>query len=581
MAYNLPPPWDPGFCMPKNVKDEGLERRAFITKWQPRGSYDNPAVGTGGYAVPKYVLDEGYGQGNYTTKWMPSGSYAGPRVPNWLNRRPELVSAKRLAGGGTVATIAPLSGDDEPSLPAHFDNYGQRAAQALIARVSSLPQSQRAKALRAVLDKVDKSLWTRTQDIFRRLVQQGSPPAAAFPAALARAMGAGFAAEVVSTGIRGTAPQAKSLLGLGCYGCAAILALGADEAADCQTSPGFSWVYGTQGVAGHWERTKSGAKDVPFCKSGAPDGATTVIVKPGDVRDHTVPSAEMVAVSMTPDMKRPFYFRKNIATDKSRDFSKLPDIMIVPPGVPEAKLDAWRKATHVMTDIPEDWAKWIHDDMTHKGPTKDGPSYQVSYDGLKPSDPPRWIPELVGIRDGDTIYTTKSWLPNAFFKWPTNDATMGIYVMMEVVNRDYKYGDAPYNPSDVTENPVVLKIWASKVPEQNRSFFEDIAQGVVQFFAKVVDVVVDTVAGGLDELADLACDVLNSPAGPAAGAAAAGAVGIPPAAGAAGATIAKGACGSPAPPPAPPPPQSIMPYVLLGGGALVAIAVLTKKKKKP
>jgi hypothetical protein len=578
MAYNLPPPWDPGFCMPKNVNDEGLERRAFITKWQPRGSYDNPAVGTGGYAVPKYVLDEGYGQGTYTTKWMPSGSYAGPRVPNWLNRRPELVSATRLPGGGTVAAIAPL-GDDEPSLPADYENYGQRAAQALIARVAALPQSKRAAALRAIVDKVDKSLWTRTQDIFRRLVQQGMAPADAFPVALARAMSAGFAAEIVNTGIRGSAPQAKSLLGLGCYGCAAILALGADEAEDCQTQPGFSWIYGTQGVPGHWQRTPAGAQDVPACKV-PPAGAQTVDPSTTTVRSHTGPTTQMVAVSMTPDMKRPFYFSKDISTEKSRDFSKLPDIMIVPPGLPDAKLAAWRKGTHVMEELPDDWVKFIRDDMTNKGPTKDGAPFAYNNDGLtetQAADTKYWMETVLGIPPGTTIYTTKSWLPNSFVKWPTNGAKMGIYVMIERVDRDFwkKY---PNTPNEGANNPLVVKIWASKVPEQNRSLFEDLAQSIVEFFAQVVDVVED----GLKDLANVACDVLNSPAGPAAGAAAAGAAGVPPAAGAAGATIAKGACGTnPPPTPPTPPARSILPYVLLGGGALVALAVLTKKKKQP
>lgn len=583
MAYNLPPPWDPGFCLPKNVQDEGLERRGFITKQQPRGSYDDPPVGTGGYAVPKYVLKEGYGQGTYTTQWQPSGTYAGPRVPNWLNRRPDLVSAKRLPGGGTVATIAPM-GDDEQALPGHFEDYGARAAQALIARVAKLPQAQRGPAMKAILDKVDKSLWSRTQDIFRRYVQQGTPPANAFPMALARAMGAGLAAEVVNTGLRRTPPQAQSLLGLGCYGCAAILALGADEASNCTTTPGYSWIYGTQGIPGHWERTKAGAQDVPSC-AVPPAGATTVDPGQVTVRSHDT-TGNAVAVAMTADMKRPFYFPKNTSTTTSRNFALLPDIMVVPPGLPDDKLAAWRKSgTNVMEELPDDWAQWLRKDMTTKGPTKDGESFVWTGNGGPADVQFDWLyGSLLGIPKGATIYTTKSWLPNAFVKWPTDGSKMGIYAMIERIDRDFWKKNGDFNPDDPAvvkkwndNNPAVLKIWASKVPEQSRSFFESIAQSVVEFFAQVVDVVAD----GLDDLAKVACDILNSPGGPAAGAAAAGAAGAPPQAGAAGAVIAKQACGQPPPPPAAAPPHtSIMPYILLGGGALVALALLTQPKKK-
>src|SRR6185295_7856351 len=205
MPYNLPPPWDPGYALPDNVVDEGLERRAFVTKWLPRGFYDNPKVGTGGYAVPQYVLDEGYGQGTYTTKWQPSGSYNGPAVPNWLNQRPQVVRTRRLPGGGQVATVQPLG---DAALPEPYESYGQKAAQALLSRVAMLPRAKQGQALKAIMDKVDPSLWRRTTDIWNRYRKQGMNPQQALPLALARALSTGLAAEIVATGQRGTAPQA-------------------------------------------------------------------------------------------------------------------------------------------------------------------------------------------------------------------------------------------------------------------------------------------------------------------------------------------------------------------------------------
>lgn len=105
MAYNLPPPWDPGFALPQNAKDEGDQRQAFVTKQMPRGTYDQPSVGYGGYAVPQYVKDEGYGQGTFTTKWLPSGTYTTPKIPHWQNHRPVVLSETRLPGGGRAISI--------------------------------------------------------------------------------------------------------------------------------------------------------------------------------------------------------------------------------------------------------------------------------------------------------------------------------------------------------------------------------------------------------------------------------------------------------------------------------------------
>jgi len=132
MAFNLPPPWDPGFALPCNVKAEGLQRRGFITKWMPRGTYDQPVVGTGGYVVPQYVMDEGYGQGTFTTKWEPNGEYDGGAIPHWLNDRPQLIASSRRANGGRNVSVAvPMNGlgDDAPSTHAE---YGEQAAALMI-----------------------------------------------------------------------------------------------------------------------------------------------------------------------------------------------------------------------------------------------------------------------------------------------------------------------------------------------------------------------------------------------------------------------------------------------------------------
>lgn len=119
MTYRLPSAWDPGYAMPKNAVDEGLERRAFVTKWAPRGSYDNPQISNtpGGYALPKYVQQEAYGQGATVTSWQPSGTYNGPKIPQWLNQRPRITKVVPVGGGAKAVSIrsaaaAALSGFD-------------------------------------------------------------------------------------------------------------------------------------------------------------------------------------------------------------------------------------------------------------------------------------------------------------------------------------------------------------------------------------------------------------------------------------------------------------------------------------
>jgi hypothetical protein len=119
MAFNIPKAWSPGLALPQYVRDEGLERHAFVTLEVPDGTYDNPAVGSGGYVVPAYVLKEGYGQGAYTTKWAPRGTYFGPKIPNWLNAPANIIAKTAPAPkGGTKYTLTAMNGiTDSPLLP--------------------------------------------------------------------------------------------------------------------------------------------------------------------------------------------------------------------------------------------------------------------------------------------------------------------------------------------------------------------------------------------------------------------------------------------------------------------------------
>ena len=231
--YNLPPSWNPGYAIPPSVMDEGLERRAFVTNMTPRGTYDNPKVGNAGYAVPQYVDEEGYGRGTFTTKWLPRG-FVGANVPHWLDQQfSRIVGQASLGKGKGVVmamqtpmgdTTAPYSSSGANLGP--FGTFGKRAAAGMITAANRLPASQRAAALKAMMDKIDPTLYARAGRMTEKARAQGAAPAAALAHGIAAAMTEGMLTELHKVGKSRTAPQPRSLLGLGCYGCAA--ALGAD-----------------------------------------------------------------------------------------------------------------------------------------------------------------------------------------------------------------------------------------------------------------------------------------------------------------------------------------------------------------
>lgn len=234
MAFNLPKPWSSSYAYPKNVLDEGLERHAFVTLEVPDGTYDNPDVGDGGFAVPQYVLDEGYGQGAYITAWAPRGTYYGPGIPYWLNQTGNLIKGTRQLTGprdgceyklATLGDTSSTPGLDRP-LPEPFHTFGQRAATAVLAHVKRVAPKKRKELLTRTLNRVDPSLWKRTQDFTQRYLKRGVAPAIAIHHGMARAMATGFAAEMVTAKRQGKVKK-KSLLGLGSMEALGVVPAGA------------------------------------------------------------------------------------------------------------------------------------------------------------------------------------------------------------------------------------------------------------------------------------------------------------------------------------------------------------------
>jgi hypothetical protein len=569
MAYNLPAAWDQGFVLPKNALDEGLERRGFVTKQMPRGTYDQPEVGTGGYKVPRYVLDEGYGQGTFTTKWQPSGSYSGPKVPNWLNRRPQVVRTKRLPGGAKVVTVQPLNGDDD-AIPATYQDYGAKAAQVIISQVSRLPVRSRPAAMKALLAKIDKSLWSRTSDIWKRYVSQGVAPDQAFPMALARAMAAGFSAEIVDMGLRRKAPQVNSLLGLGCYGlCGAPLSLG--------------YLLTEEGGGSTGGSTGGSYPSVPLPpKPVVHDGGVIPVTPPVD--DSGIKVFYVGGFPFRGDVPIKTWVSSN-ATANDNGRARPPLFQVEHPDGMSADQIAF--LTKYLTE--EVNANGKSDQMVHYNATSSEPYYREP-------DAEFWFSKLgiqqdVGVRFQNLRALRLATSPVAWTVHPTTGDNLAMHVTLARLDMAKDY--------NVVSNPLVLKAWISKMPSPN--WWTSLLQTVVKLpitldptgsveavqdaVGKATKVVIDIHDAIRDAIHKLTCEVLNSKEGETAGAAVAAYYGAPPQVGVEGVKTAASLCpggGQPLPlPPIPVAKPSMLPVVLLaGGGVLAALLLLQPKKKK-
>ncbi len=528
MAFNLPPPWDPGYALPENVSDEGLERRGFVTRWMPRGTYDATRVGTGGYAVPKYVQKEGYGQGAVVTKWAPRGRYDIP-VPNWLDQRPKLLKQRSFPGGNTL-TFDALSGTD---LPALYTSFGKKAARAVLARVAQAPPAQRKQVLKAILDGIDPKLWARTAEIGQKY---GLP----IDQALARAMSSGIAAEVVDAGLRRALPQPRSLLGLGhlsAMGAWDISQLSASGGAvtsatitstSCAPPPGYTW-----DPAGYWRVLKVGEtpKPSPTCGSvtaGGPSGGT----------DVTTPPTSGQMLQLGPSQARVWFSVpvETRGTTVSPIAQTAFELARVPATIRPATIpgDAFADMVAQMVKVSASPALAA----VNVGTVVDGANYGLS--GVKLKD--------VVVNGDFPIYN---------FQHPTKNKRYGLYVQWK----------------GTKELPQWHVFWRENEPDA-------ISRGLSMLkglFASMVDLA----KKAIDAVGDLACAVATSPGGQQAGATAGAASGAGAAIGQAGANIAAGLCskGGGGPPLVQMPSSNLLPLAIAGGVALVAIAVLTKKKK--
>src|SRR6478736_278887 len=557
--YDLPPPWNPGYAMPDNVVDEGLERRAYTTAWAPRGSFDNPKVGTAGYAVPQYVKDEGYGVGAMVTRWAQRGTYAGPAVPHWLDRKSaEIVGTEKLPGGATKMTIATMSGVEERVAgEAQFTEYGIKSARALIATVRMMPPKIRVEQIRKALDKIDPKLYGRAKDFADKEAKAGVPADVALERGIAAAMSVGLASELVDLG-KGKAPARKSQLGAVCYGCAL---LGATELAKTSllstalasqlksmttsvltsadstpTKDGYCWVPANGSVPGHWERLAAGQ----VCGSTAPGPGPTV----RDNRDNTTSGGGVVVTG----------------SDGSAVQTTVTSAPVTPPDQKFLQIGPFL--------IPVNAGEW----RDHRALVDDRKAYVDQNIAL-------------AARAGGVSTSELKTGKYPFVKFQANGGeSWGLFYQEKSDgSRIIAYHKvAPEMMGNIIGDiGGAIKDAAEYVGGAIASVFKKIWAGIKWVAAKVVDFIGDAA----EWIKDKACDLFTSPVGNLAGAAAGAAIGGPAGAqaGAIGAQVAGAAC-TPTPAPGTGGGQpateesSMLPILLIGGAGLAAVLLPGKKK---
>jgi len=529
MAFRTPPPWNPGYAVPAYVKAEGLESRAFVTQWAPRGTYDDPDPFDPSwdkrYATPEYIKAEGYGQGTFTTAWAPRGFYVGQ-----VRSLEQKMKRTQKAMGDVV-------------MPGLFATYGRRAAATMIAQVRQMPPVQRKETLRRVMNKIDPTLYDKTERYAKENMRRGADATSALEIGMARAMSEGFAKEIVDIGKKGRLPAAKGQLGLGCYGCAAVMGLGqaakraptvtgaAPKPGQCSGNKIFKVDPNTG--ATYWA-TRS-TKDV--CTSEYLGPAPKVTVHEPGEKVSVPPTLETSYLELGP-----FRIPLNVAKFTIHWSSPLPA--------------EWQKG--ISAELARETAMF-GTDLVDASPGKVWNRFR----DYIPNLPARVNQRFLGLSPRIVTGGQIADLPFLATTRPDTNEDWGLYLHLGVKDES--------KPWDSSTNPQILRIEWKKV---TTSIFDWIFRVVSKIFDVAKDIL-DTVGG-------LACSLLSSSGAGLAAGAAAGAAGADPATGAAGVALAQQACGQP-------PPGGgaggaagegwILP-VAIAGAAVVAVALFLPKKKK-
>lgn len=540
MTFKLPPSWDPSrqYAIPQYMKDEGLTNRARVTKWQPRGSYDNPEPfdpsWDKAYAVPQYILKEGYGQGAKVTEWLPRGYYDGATARQTAAIRSAQVAAR------------------EPTLPEPFAQYGRKATAILMKHVGKVAPKERKKVLKRVMDKVDPDLYSRASRYASEHEVRGVPSSTALKLGLSRAMSEGMGKELTELGKKPGRPAAKGQVGLGCYGCAAVL--GADltsqvlstitavaapsvQPGQCSADGRYIWVIG-QGGGGYWRPLAAGET----CTGISSTTVDTRTGPGGGITGTATDKVEMIDVG-------PFKIPKD-ATRYNVYWGNRP--------------------------MPDEWQALITKSLSDKPNVNLAPGrlWYVVHDfvpGVPSTINSRFITgqlHMMAYAQDGGLKSSECRQPILRFKHPVTGATWGIYLVIEMAD--------PKKAWDSTTNPWIARFDIGPEPSQDEP--DGCKEGLFAEFNFINAQITNVLKDVLQDLGGAACELISSPNASAAGSAVSTYYGAGPEAGAAGVQKAQGACGQAPPQQVVQQGSSILMPLLLVGGGLAAVMFLTRKK---
>jgi len=569
--FKLPPAYDPSlnYAIPKYMKDEGLTNRAVVTKWAPRGTYDDPNAfdpsWDKAYAVPEYVLDEGYGQGAKVSEWPPRGFYVGA-----VKTAARIKSAQKALGDVALAQPAPAQ------------RFGRQAAGKILAQVRALPAAARKKQLRALLDRIDPRLWDRVYRLTREYSEQrGVAVGQALELALARALS--------QTAISALGDVVATKAGTSLLTTTALATATSTQfkAGDCTADGKFIWRIASTG-AGYWDRLRVGEQCTAVTSSAGPTIRTD-----GGGGINIGPTTVMKIGPFTIPVVRP----GNTYTWGLDSYEKLPA------DVAQMIGEALRKRI----DYPgrSNWVT-IRQPMTLFAP---GSSYDMQgYQSGQPTDtiiraswPPvapwgqTWLTQLgwlakLGFSTGETYedryngFDRSRNAPIAQFDHPETSEKYGLWMRLQPVGPDIPAAAAStISKSTGKETPITYStksfaLQFTVAPLPTKSVLGDFFDWILKYIKKLIVVFYDAVQDVGKELSDALCAMAMTPGGPAAAAAAGGAAGA--AATAATTVLLAGKC--------PVPQQQIqqqaggnlLPLAIAGAG-VAAIYYLTRKKASP
>ncbi len=597
--FNLPSSWGPGMALPDNVIDEGLERRALVTQQRQDGTFDNPSVNSpeysSGYAIPEYINREGYGRGAFVSKQAPRGTYYGPEIPDWLNYPVAAAeNVQRLSRGRVGYTMESLAGDDGAGggeLPAVYADYGRKAAAVILKHVGQQPPARRKAELRRALDRIDRSLWGRTEAIAKRYEKQGASPAAALRDGLARAMGAGILAEVIKTGVNAR-PPVTGQLGLGCFsGRRRMSALGggAPRAGRTRTARGgLGWAPGSQPLPSReWTPPAPVAPTGPMLQVGPWQ-------VPADAESYTMVALPSALDDLTKLRGAGFdttLWRNKIGIEIVRQWQlQVANGLISGRCVDRTYGAHYFPASDLGLIVPalytlvpsgisqEDLSEHVVNNLEHASRGCSAADKDLLNRAHKDGG---WVPAVLF-----TSPLVGRPVPLYRAKHPITGADYGLFLVGSPIEGGNFDADKTMRLDRNAAGNFLhiggpLRIEWRKIPPAQRAWYEKIWDSIADLAASVVKAIGDVI----DEVGDLACTLINSPLAAVGAQVGAATQGVPPATGAAGVELAQSisGCKKDGQPPGymPPPPttKSYLPVAIIGVAAVGAAFMLSKKKR--